>query len=251
MGESSIYNERIVEALEACRPGSNDLAERDMAPLAAQMAADPHLADLYERAQCLDSRLSVAFHDVPVPEGLDARILARLAMEKPQRPVSRRWLLAGSALLAVAAGLLVAVWLGPQSGEKVTEQYVLDEAIRCFEGAATESGQFVAEKSPPAAYPFSRAVVNLRGTRWRTVEDLLGRRGVAYDLPGPGDTRATLYVLSSPVEGLDIGPSLRPFTTAGCSASAWQENGRLYVLVVQGEPSTYQRYLNLPSGPIA
>ena len=199
----------------------------------------------------LDARLSVAFHDVAVPEGLEGRILARLAMERPQRLVSRRWLLAGSALLATAAGLLVAVWIGMQSGEKVTEQYVLDEVIRCFEGDSAESGQLVSEKSPPPNYLFSRAVVNLRGTRWRTVKDLLGRSGVAYDLPGPGETRATLYVLSGPDEGLDTGPSLRPFTTAGCSASAWQENGRLYVLVVQGEPSTYQRYLNLPSGPFA
>ena len=252
MEHQSIRDERIAEALEACRPGSKDLAEPELALLALRLETDPELADVFERLQCMDSRLTLAFHDVPIPEGLEDRLLARLAAEKEKpRTISRRRLLAAGGLAAIAAGLLVAVWLGGSRGEEVTEQYVLDEAIRWSEAPLGEHGLLIAEKLPPAGYPFSTVVAAMRGVRWRWVDDFLGRSGVAYDLPCPGDARATLYVLSDPVEGLDIQPSLRPFTTGGCSASAWCENGLLYVLVVQGDPATYQRCLRLPSGPIA
>ena len=79
-----------------------------------------------------------------------------------------------------------------------------------------------------------------------------GRRGVVYDLPGPAGTSAALYVIDAEAaEGFDEAPALRPFTTAGCCASSWQEGGLLYVLVVQGDPATYRAYLNLPRVPVA
>jgi hypothetical protein len=33
--------------------------------------------------------------------------------------------------------------------------------------------------------------------------------------------------------------------------SAWQEEGVMYVLVVDGNRKTYERYLNLPRTPVA
>jgi hypothetical protein len=79
----------------------------------------------------------------------------------------------------------------------------------------------------------------------------LGRTGIAYDLPGRDGGRATLYVIEQSAQGLGNEPQYHPFTTGGYSASAWKEGGLLYVLVVQGEPHTYQNYLNLPRGPVA
>ena len=80
----------------------------------------------------------------------------------------------------------------------------------------------------------------------------MGHRGVVYDLPGPAGTNAVLYVVDAgALEGFGEAPALNPFTTAGCCASAWQEGGLLYVLVVQGDPATYRAYLNLPHGPVA
>jgi len=94
--------------------------------------------------------------------------------------------------------------------------------------------------------------LQVRGTRWRPLQGFLGRRGVVYDLPGPAGTSAALYVVDTEgVEGIDPTPALRPFTTAGCCASSWQEGRLLYVLVVQGDPATYRAYLNLPHGPVA
>jgi hypothetical protein len=220
-----------------------------------------------------DISLAAAFQEVPVPEGLADRILDRLAADladardqrdsplfadtitatvPSKRTFSRRWLLVGGGLLAAAAGLLIAVWLGAHKEEPFSEQFVLDEAIRAFEPESDGPSSLLAEKPAPEKYPLSQLVANVRGTRWRQLEDFLGRRVVVYDLPGPAGTHASLYVVAKEVDGLKTSPSLYPsFTTAGCCASAWQEDGLLYVLVVQGNPSTYRGFLNLPRSPLA
>ena len=223
----------------------------------------------------IDEKLSAVFRNVPVPEGLAPRLLDRLGNEELGtkneeftvlrssflRPrfarfliprLSRRRLIVGGGLLATAAGLLVAVWLGTQKGEYLTEPFVLDEAIQLFDLGGEQPGQLLAEKPAPPDYPFSLAVLQVRGTRWRAFKGFLGQHGVVYDLPGPAGTCAALYVVDAKeVEGFGGAPTLHPFTTAGCCASAWQEGELLYVLVVQGDPATYRAYLNLPQGPVA
>jgi hypothetical protein len=224
---------------------------------------------------CVDEKLAAALHEVPVPEGLAERLLERLAAEptwqnteliagnaQPAIPHSsrlpsrwsRRWLLAGSGLLAVAGALLLAVWVGAGRGNTLSEAFVLDEAIRSFDMRADQVGHAMAERPAPADYPFSFAVLPVRGARWRPVAGggFLGHNGVAYDLPGPAGSKAVLYVVATGTsEGFSTVPARHPFTTGGCCASAWRENGLLYVLVVQGDPATYRAFLNLPRGPVA
>ncbi len=205
-----------------------------------------------------DEKLTAALHDVPVPEGLADRLLERLKTKNSGRstrtvPVRRSSRFVPTlSLAATAAVLLIAVWLGMPRGEGISESFVLDEAIRSFDVGVDEPGPLLAEKPAPAGYPFSTAVLQLRGTRWRPLEAFLGRRGVVYDLPGPAGTTASLYVVDA--EGLDgfgTAPALHPYTTAGCCASSWQEGGMLYVLVVQGDPATFRAYPNIPHGPVA
>jgi hypothetical protein len=75
---------------------------------------------------------------------------------------------------------------------------------------------------------------------------------VAYDLPGPGGVRATLYVAHRDVPGLGSYPPAVPAAggTAGYSAAAWQDGETLYVLVVEGDARAYRGLLNLSSGPL-
>ncbi len=211
-----------------------------------------------------DERLSMALHDVPVPDGLGQRILAKLVESEPSdariaaprgtsRLRTRRWLLVGSGLLTAAAAVFLAVWLGLPETDVLSEQFVLDEAIQTFDAAVDASGASLAEKPAPADYPFSPAVLAIRGVRWHSVEGVFsGRRGVVYQLPGAAGTGAALFVVDagSADEFADT-PAVHPFTTAGCCASAWVEGGLLYVLVVQGDPTAYRAYLNLPHGPLA
>jgi hypothetical protein len=213
----------------------------------------------------VDEKLAAALHDVSVPEGLAERLLERLRSEEPRakdikpRPAvtvrtatTGRGFVFSAGVVATAACLLIAVWLGTRQGERLSEQLVLDEAIRSFDVGVDQPGPSLAEKPAPTAYPFSRAVLPVRGARWRPLEAFLGRRGLVYDLPGRAGTSAALYVVEAEgIEGFDTVPAMRPFTTAGCCASSWREGGLLYVLVVQGDTATYRAYLNLPHGPMA
>jgi hypothetical protein len=219
----------------------------------------------------VDARLTAAFHDVSAPEGLAGRLLDRLAATATQRdsrgqfsaPLAapraaagvaysrRRALAVGGGVLAVAAAIMVAVWLGQPGQRRLSEQIVLAEAIQSFETGAKDAGRPLSES--PAEYPVSRMVRHTGGAKWRFVDGFLGGRGVVYDLSGLAGARARLYVVARGVEGLRTTPALHPSTSAGCSccASAWQEGGLLYVLVVQGDAATYEGFLNLPRSPMA
>ncbi len=202
----------------------------------------------------VDACLTKAFHDVAVPEGLAERLLAGLAVERP-RPHSRRRLLLAGGLAAAAATVLLAVWLGGHNATPVTEESARNEAIRLFDAGANQPGSLLAGANPPSAYPYSSNVRSLRGTKWRYVNDFLGRPGVVYDLPGRAGARAALYVVAcNAAPGLGQSPASpqNAFMSAGsrCCASAWQENGLLYVLVVEGDQSNYEQYLNPPSSPV-
>ena len=155
----------------------------------------------------VDARLTAAMQDVPVPDGL-AAAAGRLAADATAS--RRRWLLIGGGLLAAAAGLLLAVWLAPPAEERFSEQLVLDEAIRWFDAAAQRPGRLLSEKAAPEAYPASQMVLCPGGTRWRPLDDFLGRGGVIYDLPGPAGVRAALYVVEQEADGLAMSPALRP-----------------------------------------
>jgi len=293
MESSPHYDQRIIEALEVCRPGSDDVADPALRVLADAIEADPEVAQLYARLQEVDRRVAAAFADVPVPEGLERRLLERLgvasdqgvspgedagrgleqtpgvltaadsATPEPQpettlqpRPMAPRparrargWLLAGGGAAVAAALVAGAMMVFSEGGPDYTTQAVRDEAIRFFSQESPEAGR---RDEPPSSYPLSSAMARLPGfeVEWRWVSGLLESRGVAYDFRGPRGVRATLYVLNRQVAGLPAAPTLRPYTTGGCSVEAWQEGGLLYVLVVNsGDRRTYQQFL-YRSGPL-
>jgi hypothetical protein len=202
----------------------------------------------------VDACLTKAIRDVAVPEGLAERLLAGLAVERPRRR-SRRWVLLAGGLAATAATMLLAVWLGGYNAlPPVSAESAREEAIQLFGAAANQPGCLLANGNAPAGFPFSSYVLSVPGTKWRCLNNFfLGRSGAVYDLLGPAGARAALYVVAcnNPV-GLGQSPesSRDVIMTSGCCASAWQEGGLLYVLVVQGDRSNYEQYLKLPSSPV-
>ena len=272
MPEQPIHDPRLVEAMEACRPASDDMNDPALAPLASRVAADPRFRDRFERLQQLDVTLAGAFRDVPVPDGLADRITTRLAAArtaeiplaehqagaetaatepiaeaaKPRRRLLRRWLVAGVAGAAVAASLLVAFMLPEQQPQVLQPEVVWEGAKDFFETERDAGGQLVAESPPPAEYPTSSdfSVARFPHVRWRPIRDFLGRQGVAYEIGRPGGPRATLYVVQCSVANLPAAPPLSPARTTGNrSVGAWQTGELLYVLVVEGGARTYESYL--------
>ena len=109
------------------------------------------------------------------------------------------------------------------------------------------------ESRPPQHFAVSSRIVTSDNSRWRNVANFLGRKGVAYDLQTPAGVKATLYVVR--LGGLPTGPqieaNLLPTSpprkpqpaSGGDSMAAWQEHGRLYVLVVHGDENAYQQLI--------
>ena len=136
------------------------------------MSAHPELTDLFGRIQRLDAQLGVSFRKVPVPEGLQQRLLQRLeaarceptsdaaadavasdeelqssrsaspshpcASVRPARRLpSRRRLLSIAGVLSAAAALLVAVWIPLHNARPYTESVVLEQARAFFMAEAS------------------------------------------------------------------------------------------------------------------
>lgn len=281
MPHEPIRDPHVLEALEACRPHRDDLSDPGLAFLTEEMAANPGLEEAFTRLQGIDSAISRAFQDVPVPEGLADRLLRRLtepsaapaAVEQvvvavppssDQTPASkptptgsrirRRYVMLGIASLAAAGCLLAAVVLnlGPRRttlGEiehQVLAQFQNDVALR-------GTGQLVVQQAPPKDHPFSGDVRRDPQMRWRTVNGLLGKSAVAYDLSRPGGSRATLYVLpySGQIPALPNAPPLNAMAkTQNRSVALWRKGPLLYVLVVEGGPGAYRGFLD-SSRPLA
>ena len=282
MGNDPTADPRIVEAMEACRPGSDDLTDPAMEALRRQLSDSPELSRTYQRLQRLDQALADAFRDVPVPEGLQDRILARLAAAGVQhgppeaslsrdaegvsvprtgsrRSWRRRWLI-GTCAVAAAAAMVLGVLLHLQRSDKFNKSDMLSSAIEFFTNDAREGGHPMSGPvQPPPGLPFSRALAAIFAPvetrfvdmRWRAVHGFLNREAVAYDLVGRRGVSATVYVATCSVDGLATEVPLRPMLSTGqSSASAWQEGNLLYVLVVDGGIQDYERFFAGAGGPL-
>ena len=262
-------DERLLEAMECCRPASDDLGDPAMSGLSAELGRNHKLEVLFARMQKVDAVLAGAIQDVPVPAGLADRLLARLSVPAtesaavasgeccaaaPPTKITRRrvqrWALVVSA--AAAAILLVAVGWFQRSRVEYSPSSVLEAAVDFFNRDGHDGGSLLSAVASPWGYPASRCVRLPPETRWRKVASLLKSGGVAYELAGANGPRATLYVVRQSVPGLPDQPPLRPvYGTARCSSAAWQEGQLLYVLVVIGETADYQRFVNVSIGPVA
>ena len=148
---------------------------------------------------------------------------------------------------------LAVVWLGVHRGPALSEESLIQEANRQFAQRADLPSHALAEHPAPAGYPVDGQLRPGLPTRWRWVGDFLGYSAVAYDLVGPDQTQATLYVLRANTTGLPALPATEPESSAAtgqCSVSAWQSAGRVYVLIVDGGRSRYQQFLDLPRAPL-
>ncbi len=264
MGDRTPWDEKIIEALEACRSeepaGDDPLLARGMEALATDAQLREHFAQVWRS----DARLARAIQDVPVPEGLGGRILDRLRQDRgdsqegesaprPRRR-SRRWMMGSVAVGAIGVAVLLVVILTGPRGDPVSPGAIQGAAIERFlsEMGTPLDGALIEQTQPPDRFPFSRDIASARTVRWRHVVAFLGRKGVAYDLALPTGARATLYVVRGHGTGLGSVPPIRPrAATQDISIGVWESEGLLYVLVVQGGERAYRGLLNVPQGPLA
>ncbi len=212
---------------------------------------------------CVDEKLAAALHDVPVPEGLADRLLERLAAEPAWRrqheelaavsflvlrslaPLAGRWLLAGAGLLASRRGCLWPFWLG------MTRRGRSLGAVRARRGdpvvrrGGRPVGAIVGREARPGRLPLQlRRCCRFGGPGgglWRGVFWAVAAWStICRGRPEPAP-RCMWWMLRTS-EGLPRVRRCILSQPAGCCASAWQEGGLLYVLVVQGDPATYRAF---------
>jgi len=78
-----MVDKRVLEMIDACRPGSDDSSDPDLAGITDRIEQDPDVARLYEQVKAFDALAREAMEDVPVPPGLEAQILRALAEASP------------------------------------------------------------------------------------------------------------------------------------------------------------------------
>jgi hypothetical protein len=271
-----MMNDRdLLERIDACRADSDDVRDDGLA-LADELAASPQKRELYEAVQRVDACVVDAMDDVPLPDALQQRLLAALAAAHqrqtdalaaatepnttlqpasetgvhPARPAplrtTRRRLLWGACITAAAG--LAAIWpafrLWQAERSELTPQRLLDETIAFHNQAEPVDLRTL----KTALYPPSRLLSSqVHMTGWRPVKHFLDRpglNGIAFELQLQG-VEGTLYVVPTTLPALNSSPLRKPgIMTAGCSVSAWRESGLVYVLVVHGNESAFQRFLN-------
>jgi hypothetical protein len=271
-------DKRLIESIEACRPGSDDIASPELADAARQIQQDPQVRSLYERVQKWDAVVAATIAQVSVPEGLADRILQRLRCESAISPVelhgsagqpptveaavqlaavqlpavqeldsrwSRRKWLAG--LTTIAATILVAaflsVWL-PGDGDRPLEEVA--------EGWFQElSGNWQETQQPPGEFPLPGAIT-ASPTSWQWLAKHSSARGVVYQLQDRAGTTALLYVVHLTRTGLPATPPTRPQSnTAGKAVGYWQSGDKVYVLVVPGDERSYRAFVSSSPVPLA
>lgn len=261
--------DNIRQQIEACRPGSDDLQLPEMAAAAEQVRRDPAVSDIYEQTQAWDALVAEAFADVPVPDGLQERLLARLAEEAPEsqeiaitigatapaeragtvdragtidraaKPAAGKQVVTGKTLalaagaVAIGLALLLLVALIPNR-QPLDEQQIL-EMVQASPVATNWNEDFSL-----APHPFSDDVAAVP-EGWQYAADLPDRQAIVFNL-GP---RATLHVFApaAPVQGLPLSPPQSPQSSSGKIAGAWTSGGLVYVLSVEGRRERYQSFI--------
>ena len=78
-----MQRDKILEAIDACRPGRDFTRDPELAPLADELWRDPAMQELVRRSQQFDTAATAAFADVPIPAGLAERLLVAVAANAP------------------------------------------------------------------------------------------------------------------------------------------------------------------------
>jgi hypothetical protein len=259
------------EQIDACRPGSDDLALPALAPLAQAAESERAVAAELDRSQQFDRVVMSVLHDVPVPGDLLERLLAQATQGKSAeqhdvvaisdgsansiaptpasgtatgRRTSRRWLMAGTGLAALAASLVgLGVFLS-RPARDISQAELADAATDWYTDAWRQS----AEWQPYAGTLPPHSALRVRPMRTLTMNTEFGAATV-YDC-SVRDRPAAFIAIRTRDRFMNLAPL--PFTpvkgaTGGLAIGAWQSGGTLYVLVLDKDGLRLDDMLRRPN----
>jgi len=268
-----VTNERqkIAELIDACRPMGVDLDLPELSPLATALATDATVAPRLHKSQRIDAHVGAAVRDVPIPPGLEERLLAALAsnslagnslagnslassqpfVDAVRRRRSRwhSWPAWSGLALAVSALVVFALLVQPTPVPSLTSQ----------QGVAAQAGLWLAndseaalssDKPPTKGFPLP-AQPKLTAAQWQRMAGLSTNGDIVCYDASRLETRVLLFVMRSSA-GTNLPPTV-PIqsypTTSGWVVGGWHEKGFTFVLAVAGG----ERYRNIvkPANQVA
>lgn len=268
----------IQQAIDVCRPGDEDLQQPEMAALVEALQGDVAVRRQFERSQRFDAAMAGVFRDVPVPGGLEDRLLAALdvaapardevpglpsprdtAFDRQARPGQRgrrawsgrrrMWTFVAGGLAATAAlfaFLLVAPFSG--IGEPRADDRLPGEVLAWTDAVVQQGWNTDFQAQPLRDYPLDRAVRAIP-QRWCVIRTAYDRQTVVYDVAPRGRDLALVFCLRSRVRTSAL-PELPPWNvfpaSGGLTLGVWRRGELVYVLAVRGGAERYRALIESP-----
>jgi hypothetical protein len=258
-------DKRLIEGIESCRPGSDDLHADEMADVRQRVERDPAAAEAYLRAQRWDAAVTSVLEEVHVPEGLASRLLAGLQAENnvaarehqmtactavPSvrgRPWRRRWV-AWSSAVAIAAGA-VAVFVASdlwRPASSVPWEEMADGWLAMLDPSPTSWRDV--DQSPREFRVPAEIVATAAG--WQPIGK--SKHAVAFKLVRADGASAMLYIVRGSDSSLPAAaPADAQSTTGGKAVGYWQRGGFTFILVVPGDQRSYRQFVRATATPLA
>lgn len=274
-------DQEIQQAIDACRPGSEDLQQPEMALLAEAVLRDPGVRRRYERSLRFDAGVRQAFRDVPVPDGLGERLLAAVdsargdsarvgAMAEASTcatcspanhevatqskaegrwPGARRrrvWSVVAGTCTAIAVLAAVAL-LVPyfRAAEPLPDDRLPGEILAWSEAVVRQGWNEDLLAAQALTRPLDRAV-RANPRRWCSIATAYDSQTVVYDVASRGGELALVFCMRCPVSRSQL-PPLPPGTafsaTGGLTLGVWRRGDLVYVLAVRGGPNRYRQLI--------
>jgi hypothetical protein len=261
-------SDRLQELMNVCRP--EDLGQADFLELQDAVNADDQLARALKSGFQKDKALASELADVPPPAGLEARLLAAMqtaaagelqtaAAEQEsaadlRRTTSKRNFIAVAAAFAVAATVLLAVFLWPTKSPPLGSSQLVQLGMEMrSEVSGQEEDAWQRMRSAPLdAFPVSspQSGVRVFPTGWTKIKsNEFADSGVAYDVSGSaGGNHVAAYLFVFPKGerqvNLSLGGPLRqlPEASGGYLVAAKQTSEHVYVFVMKGNQQDFRRW---------
>jgi hypothetical protein len=230
--------QRLLAAAVAAQRQSAEPIADDPLPI------EPSSSELPASAAFDTERLSAAPDSTSPAE----TIVSPASQSKSRKRFGWKSIAAGAGTLAAVAALaLVAVFFLPRSPSEVSQDEIAKLAAEWTDAALLNQWNQNPAAAPAQKYPVDSS---LRASvqSWQRLRTRYDSQAVVYSLAPIGQP----YVLQVTVRTNEkfavlASPPSRPFsTTGGLSIGAWQRDGVLYVLIVQGDERRYQSLLKPP-----
>ncbi len=229
--------------IDSCRTTDIDPSCPELASLRQAAQENAEVADALRQSVALDQKIAAALVDVPVPEGLSERIVAKLAEAQSavvveKRAGYRRQLLAAIAL--ATAAVMAGLWFGfsekSDTPELVTQAELADRADGWLKEAFAVAGWRDDIENIPATFAKDNVVLG-KVVRWREITTGPESEMVALDLTPAGESARALLLVAVTKAQYEL--TTLPVTTLPTSGKlrtvAWQKDKSLFVLAVQEE----------------